>query len=192
MKLEIPLIRLIYNILNEDVLARDNWMLTIKHIHLMEMKVKGISKKDYFDSFHNEELTNIRTIHRLWQKVQEDYPFLRGDAWYDRQKQGGQFSVDDFVSQTKLFSKEEMHDIATLKIESIQKHKYAVGNVYANKEGYHLVIIQVDEDWLGVKICDIDDSNVNLKNNLVPMRCDYFDYHFKIGNYVFLKKIQID
>lgn len=195
MKLEIPLIRLIYNILNEDVLARDNWMLTIKHIHSMEMKVKGVSKKDYFDSFHNEELTNIRTIHRLWQKVQEDYPHLRGDNWNDRQKQGGQFVVSDFISQTSLFSKEEMHEIATLKIEVSQNHKLEVGNVYIDKDSNNLVVVNIQKndgvDILMIRICDINQEDICLTEPLIPMNIDYFNYHFNIGNYIYIKRILI-
>lgn len=117
MEIKVSLIRLIYNILNESLEARDNWMLTIKEVHTMEMRIKGISKQDYFEHFFNDDLSNVHTIKRLWQKVQEEFPNLRGKTWAERQKQGGQYVVDSLKidkSQMTLFTSDELHDITLL------------------------------------------------------------------------------
>jgi hypothetical protein len=117
MNLNTSLIRLIYNILVQDVETRDNWILTIKKVHQTEMIVKGISQTDYFEHFFNDELSNVHTIKRLWQKVQEDYPALRGDTWEERQRMGGQFVVTIDKNQMTLFSEEEMNEYALINEE---------------------------------------------------------------------------
>jgi hypothetical protein len=117
MKIEVSLIRLIYNVLCENLEARDNWMLTIQKVHSLEMMGKGISKKDYYDHFFAEHLSNVHTIKRLWQKVQEDYPALRGVTWEDRQRQGGRFSLDEITldtTQLTLFTQDELKQFAKI------------------------------------------------------------------------------
>ena len=123
MKLDISLIQLIYNILSNDSETRDDWMLCIKEIHSIEMKLHGISKNDYFDKLFekNEEseypyFSNVHTIKRLWQKVQEDFPNLRGLTWETRQRQGGQYVVDSLNDDTQLsfFSKEQLDEFAKI------------------------------------------------------------------------------
>jgi len=115
MKIEVPLIRLIYNILTQEVELRDNWMLTIKKIHSTEMIMKGIAKEDYFDALFNEELSNVHTIKRLWQKVQEEFPQLRGGKWSERQRQGGNYVVDEIdESQMTLFNQDELNELALI------------------------------------------------------------------------------
>jgi hypothetical protein len=116
MKIEVPLIRLIYNILTQDKSTRDNWMRTIKIVHQTEMTIKGISTHQYFDAFFNEELSNVHTIKRLWQKVQEEFPKLRGDTWIERQKQGGRYVVDEIdLNQMTLFNDKELNELALIK-----------------------------------------------------------------------------
>lgn len=120
MKIEVSLIRLIYNVLCENVEARDNWLLTIQKVHSLEMMAKGISKKDYYDHFFAEDLSNVNTIKRLWQKVQEDYPALRGVNWVERQRQGGQFNIDDLAldtTQLTLFTQDELNNFAKIDVE---------------------------------------------------------------------------
>ena len=123
MKLDISLIQLIYNILSNDSETRDDWMLCIKEIHSIEMTIHGISKNDYFDKLFekNEEseypyFSNVHTIKRLWQKVQEDFPNLRGLTWETRQKQGGQYVVDSLNDDNQLsfFSKEQLDEFAKI------------------------------------------------------------------------------
>ena len=48
MNINVSLIQLIYNILSNDTETRDDWMLCIKEIHTIEMKIHGISQNDYF------------------------------------------------------------------------------------------------------------------------------------------------
>jgi hypothetical protein len=123
MRINASLIQLIYNILSNDSETRDDWMLCIKEIHSIEMTFKGISKNDYFVKLFelNEEgeysnFSNVHTIKRLWQKVQEDFPHLRGDTWEERQKQGGQYSVNTYYedNQLSLFSKEQLDEFAKI------------------------------------------------------------------------------
>ena len=123
MNINATLIQLIYNLLSNDVETRDDWMLCIKEIHTIEMTFKGISKNDYFVKFYekNEDgeysnFSNVHTIKRLWQKVQEDFPNLRGLNWEGRQKQGGQYVVsnDYYDNQLNIFSKEQLDEFAKI------------------------------------------------------------------------------
>jgi len=129
MKLDISLIQLIYNILSNDFETRDDWMLCIKEIHSIEMKLHGISKNDYFDKLYKKDdegeysyFSNVHTIKRLWQKVQEDFPNLRGLTWETRQKQGGQYVVDSLNDDTQLsfFSKEQLDEIAKFDLSKLK------------------------------------------------------------------------
>jgi len=116
------LIQLIYNILSNDVETRDDWMLCIKEIHSIEMTFKGISKNDYFaklfeknDEGEYSNFSNVHTIKRLWQKVQEDFPNLRGVTWEERQRQGGQYvpnTIDE--QQLSFFTKEQLDEFAKI------------------------------------------------------------------------------
>jgi hypothetical protein len=120
MNINASLIQLIYNILSNDVETRDDWMLCIKEIHTIEMTFKGISKNDYFAKLYEKNndgeysnFSNVHTIKRLWQKVQEDFPNLRGVTWEERQRQGGQYvtnTIDE--QQLSFFSKEQLDEIA--------------------------------------------------------------------------------
>ena len=123
MNINATLIQLIYNLLSNDVETRDDWMLCIKEIHTIEMTFKGISKNDYFVKFYekNEDgeysnFSNVHTIKRLWQKVQEDFPNLRGLNWEGRQKQGVQYVVsnDYYDNQLNIFSKEQLDEFAKI------------------------------------------------------------------------------
>jgi hypothetical protein len=129
MKLDISLIQLIYNILSNDSETRDDWMLCIKEIHSIEMKLHGISKNDYFDKLYEKDdegeypyFSNVHTIKRLWQKVQEDFTNLRGLTWETRQKQGGQYVVDSLNDDTQLsfFSKEQLDEIAKFDLSKLK------------------------------------------------------------------------
>jgi hypothetical protein len=50
------------------------------------------------------------------QKVQEDYPNLRGLTWETRQKQGGQYVVDSLNDDNQLsfFTKEQLDEFAKI------------------------------------------------------------------------------
>lgn len=115
-----PLIKVIYTLLSNDVVLRDDWMGVIRQIHSIEMIAKGIKKEDYFDILFDgkyDSFSNVHTIKRVWQKVQEIYPQLRGVEWEKRQIQGGQFASDksnDFYSQLSLFSEEQLNEFAKI------------------------------------------------------------------------------
>ena len=123
MNINVSLIQLIYNILDNHADTRDDWMLCIKKIHSIEMTIHGISKSDYFDKLFEMDgegeypyFSNVHTIKRLWQKVQEDYVHLRGQTWEQRQKQGGQYNVDSYYDETQLtlFSQEQLDEFAKI------------------------------------------------------------------------------
>jgi len=123
MNINVSLIQLIYNILSNDAETRDDWMLCIKEIHSIEMKIHGITKDDYFAKLYekNDEgeypyFSNVHTIKRLWQKVQEDFPNLRGLTWETRQKQGGQYVVDSLLedNQLNIWTKEQLDEFAKI------------------------------------------------------------------------------
>jgi hypothetical protein len=98
--------RMIYSILVNNKESRDDWMLVVKQIHDTEMAMWGILKADYYDALFGLKLANPQTISRIWRKIQEKYPDLRGEFWEDRQAQGGMIAsqiVTDNIFQTSLF-----------------------------------------------------------------------------------------
>jgi hypothetical protein len=128
MKLNFSLISIIYHTLTNKVETRDDWMLCIKEIHSLEMLSKKISSEDYFEKlFEMDEdgeyvnFSNVHTIKRLWQKVQEDFPNLRGNTWAERQKQGGQYNVNSFYDdkQLTLFSQEQLDEFSKIDLSNI-------------------------------------------------------------------------
>lgn len=88
------LTRLVTNILVNDTEARDNWMLTIKQVHDREMQIWYYKESEYYEAFFSQKLSNVHTIKRLWQLVQEKYPELRGETWEERQRQGGMVALE--------------------------------------------------------------------------------------------------
>ncbi len=98
------LTRLVKNILLENEIARDDWMLTIQIVHDKEMALWYYKKEDYYDAVFSKKLSNVDTIKRLWALLQERIPELRGAKWQERQIQGGMVAndiVDDL--QIKLW-----------------------------------------------------------------------------------------
>jgi hypothetical protein len=84
--------------------ARDNMMMVAKAIHDHEMSFFGISKKNYYDYlFTGKFLSSIKTIDRVWRRVQEDHENLRGKEWEERQIQSGQIKRNIFDKQPSLF-----------------------------------------------------------------------------------------
>jgi len=123
MNINVSLFQLIYNILDNHADTRDDWMLCIKKIHSIEMTIHGITKSDYFDKLFEKDgegeypyFSNVHTIKRLWQKVQEDYVHLRGNTWEQRQRQGGQFSIESLSDETqlRLFTLEQLNEVAKI------------------------------------------------------------------------------
>ena len=86
--------RVTIDLLTKNSEARDNMMLTVRYVHDFEMALFKIDKSDYYDALFSERLSSIKTIDRLWRKVQEAYPNLRGADWEKRQIQAGLVSEE--------------------------------------------------------------------------------------------------
>ena len=71
------------------------------------MSINGIVQQDYYYAiFFTEKLSNVHTIKRLWQLVQENREDLRGKTWEERQRQGGMVAkemVEINIQQLKMF-----------------------------------------------------------------------------------------
>ena len=105
------LTRLITHILVEDEAARDDWMDTIRQVHLKELSLWCYPVEQYFDVLFSKKLSNVHTIRRLWQLVQEKNPELRGKTWEERQSMGGMVAqefIDDKYFQLELFSDDKL------------------------------------------------------------------------------------
>jgi ribosome-binding factor A len=89
------LTKVIFNLLvnNEDL--RDDWISTIRMVHDIEMSINGIIQQDYYYAiFYTNKLSNVQTIKRVWQMIQESRADLRGNSWEERQKQGGMIAKE--------------------------------------------------------------------------------------------------
>jgi hypothetical protein len=75
---------------NED--ARDDMMKVVQCIHTYEMAKFNITKETYYDALFGGKLSSIKTIDRIWRKVQEEKPNLRGKEWIERQILSGHIS----------------------------------------------------------------------------------------------------
>ena len=102
-------IKIIANCLQKNPESRDNWMMALQYVHEREMALLCVEKEEYFDTFFSERLTDPHTIRRLWQKVQEQCPELRGETWEERQRQGGVFAKEMAMinKQLELFDSED-------------------------------------------------------------------------------------
>jgi hypothetical protein len=84
------LTKVILNLLVKNESLRDDWVSTIRMVHDIEMELHGIAMQDYYYGvFYTNKLSNVHTIKRLWQMVQEHRVDLRGETWEERQRQGG-------------------------------------------------------------------------------------------------------
>lgn len=96
--------RISKEVLKNNKESRDNMMLVVKSIHDFEMSMFGIDKKNYYEYlFKGQFLSSIKTIDRMWRKLQEEHPELRGDEWEERQRLGGQSGGTIFDKQPTLF-----------------------------------------------------------------------------------------
>lgn len=104
------LTKVILTLLINDPVLRDDWVSTIRMVHDIEMNLHGIVQQDYYYAvFFTEKLSNVHTIKRLWQMVQENREDLRGKTWEERQKQGGMIAKEMvFIDpkQLKMFPNE--------------------------------------------------------------------------------------
>lgn len=112
---KVNLNKLIFNLLKTKPELRDNWLKLIAEIHTIEMNKLEIPKEQYFDRMYQDNcFSNVDTIKRVWAKIQEDVPDLRGLEWKLRQIQGGQYaqSIVEFDSnQLTLYSEEEWNNL---------------------------------------------------------------------------------
>jgi hypothetical protein len=92
--------RFVKQTLVKSIEARDDLMLTIKLVHDKEMELWCYTKEQYYDAFYSGNLSNVHTIRRIWQFVQEKNPDLRGKDWIERQKQGGLISQEIAVEKS--------------------------------------------------------------------------------------------
>lgn len=92
---------------NED--ARDDMMLAVRYIHDFEMALFGIKKSEYYEALFKGRLSSIKTLDRVWRKVQEN-PSLRGKEWLERQVQAGLVSASAVKgNELNLFSVSDTH-----------------------------------------------------------------------------------
>jgi hypothetical protein len=104
------LTKIILSLLVNNPELRDDWVSIIRMVHDIEMDLHKIVVQDYYYAvFFTEKLSNVHTIKRLWQMVQESREDLRGKTWEERQKQGGMIAKEMvFIDpkQLKMFSNE--------------------------------------------------------------------------------------
>ena len=99
--------RLIFDLLEKNIEARDDMMLTVRYVHDYEMALLKIKKSEYYDSLFSGKLSSIKTIDRIWRKTQETYPDLRGKEWEYRQFQAGVIRSYFSMNQLGLFDAEK-------------------------------------------------------------------------------------
>jgi hypothetical protein len=83
------------------------------------MMLNGVTKEQYFDKLFEQDadekysyFMNVDTIKRIWAKVQEEKPSLRGLKWVERQIQGGNYNVNVYNEmQLSLFSEEQLNKL---------------------------------------------------------------------------------
>lgn len=96
----------IFDILKKKPSTRDNLLECVQHIHDIDMAICFISKAEYYDAFFGGKLSSIKTIDRIWRKIQEDVPELRGLKWEERQAKSGRFEIENLShlrNQLNLF-----------------------------------------------------------------------------------------
>jgi hypothetical protein len=100
------LTREVFELLKSKASARDNMLECIQHVHNLEMEALQITRANYYDAFFNGRLSSVKSIDRIWRKIQEDVPDLRGSEWEARQAQSGRIEIEDLSylkNQLNLF-----------------------------------------------------------------------------------------
>ena len=95
--------KLVVSILRNNEIARDDIMIVIKTIHDFELSILKKNTADYYEAFFSGSLSSVSTISRVWRKVQENMPELRGREWELRQIKAGEISMEMIENQLKLF-----------------------------------------------------------------------------------------
>jgi hypothetical protein len=78
-------------------------MLVVKTIHDFEMSMFAIPQSAYYHALFSDKLSSIKTIDRVWRKMQEEHPHLRGEDWEERQILAGRVSRDISAGMPTLF-----------------------------------------------------------------------------------------
>lgn len=94
--------RMTMTVLKNNEAARDDMMIVVKTIHDFEMSMFSIEKVDYYQNFFDGKLSSIKTIDRIWRRVQEVKPELRGKDWVQRQAQAGLIALESLISKQQL------------------------------------------------------------------------------------------
>ena len=94
--------KMIIGILTNNEESRDNLLIAVKIIHDFELNVLGKTKEDYYECVFDAKLSSLKTIDRIWRKVQEAHPKLRGKEWTLRQVQAGLISIETIIAKTQL------------------------------------------------------------------------------------------
>jgi hypothetical protein len=95
--------KLVLSILRNNEQSRDDIMIVIKTIHDFELSVLKKNTADYYDAFFSGSLSSVSTISRVWRKIQENMPDLRGKEWELRQIKAGEIKIEMIENQLKLF-----------------------------------------------------------------------------------------
>lgn len=100
------LTREVFELLKSKATARDNMLECVQHVHNLEMAALSIPREDYYNAFFGGRLSSVKSIDRIWRKIQEDVPELRGSEWEARQVQSGRIDIEDLSylkNQLNLF-----------------------------------------------------------------------------------------
>jgi hypothetical protein len=100
------LTKAVFDILKKNPSARDNVLECVQYVHDIDMAILFIKKTEYYDAFFGGKLSSVKTIDRIWRKIQEDVPELRGSKWEARQAQSGRIEIADLSylkNQLNLF-----------------------------------------------------------------------------------------
>ena len=71
--------------------ADDNRLIASVYFHESEINLKNITAIDFLHDFANGKYTSPESIRRCRQKLQEDYPELRGNNYSLKQNEGKKF-----------------------------------------------------------------------------------------------------
>ena len=85
--------RLTIDLLTKNAESRDDMMLCVRYIHDFEMALFNVNKSNYYDALFGGKLSSIKTLDRVWRRVQLEHKSLRGVEWLERQVQAGLVSA---------------------------------------------------------------------------------------------------
>lgn len=95
--------RIVYKTLEENESSRDDYMIVVKVIHDMELSIQNLEKEDYYNAVFKNKLSKVETIVRVWRKIQECVPHLRGKDWEERQVYAGQIAKDESSENSRYY-----------------------------------------------------------------------------------------